>query len=268
MNNSSNPRITIEDNVVFMDYDWHNSLTVDAFINEIRRGGKVFDLGGLIIPDGLRAIAQLDNYVYGVIEYPPGVYPIQVRDHDYGRVKVYRVSMPYVAAFFRFSQVKDHILIGSVAPLFATRPLTDWKQMLYFPAFPNCSPYAMGMCGADMKPIKSNEPILIRVSQRVRDCIYNSIFNDDYVADCAYSVHYANDGGLTFEWWARATETDPLLWSTYKWKPYLTFRQCFDRWTVVWNDSNDTALNLTTKDLARIVFNYAAQHKTKKGTNA
>ena len=182
---NDNPRILIKDNTVFMDEKDENGITLTQFFNRLSHGNG-FDMNGLIIPDGLRVIYQHGGYVFGVIEYPPGVYPIRVRRKDCDRVDVFRVSIPYVAAFFMFSAFKNKtVIINRVAPMFATRPLTDWDQMLYFPAFPNCSAFGIGMCGSETKPILTKEPILIRVSQQVRDCIYNSIFNDDYSNECS-----------------------------------------------------------------------------------
>jgi len=275
-NASDNPRILIEDNKVFLDENWLTSITLTQFFNRLSHANG-FDMNGLIIPDGLRAIAQYNGLVFGVIEYPPGVYPVRVRDPDYENVKVFRVSMPYIAAFFMFSVFKNKsVIINRVAPMFSTRPLTEWDTMLYFPAFPNCSSCGIGMCGSETKPIGSTEPILIRVSQQVRDCIYNSNFNDDYASDSAYVMHYVRGTGLTFPWWARATETDPLLWSTYGWKRYQSLQTCFKQWTrdyyCEFDEPNGKGsgplINLTTGDLARIVFNYAAQQKTKKGNHA
>jgi len=238
------PTISFSDSYAYLNDT--NEIRIDQFVDRLQHTG--FDLNGLILPDGLRLITQpVPSYIYGVIEFPPGVYPIRY-------VGISRVSLPYIAAFFTLHCSLGNWWLDRVAPAFSVAPLTDRWQMLCYPAFPNCMMGYLGMCGGNADNFITGtgrkRPLLITAARLIRDSIFHSRFNHEYGNGSAYVAYYRRKG-FTFTKWSALTKKNPNFALTHDWVPMGTLERLWDSW-----GPRPRQLYHNANDLARIVFNH------------
>ncbi len=254
------------------------SMPLDTFLSHV--AGRRMDTGGVILPDGVKAVLSTGPITMWIHERPPGVHRFQWiapnSPSPFGPGTVYRpvrLALPYVIMVIVFA-ADDHgqlRLTQFNECFFRNAPLKSLEDPLCFPALLNCSRFEppdgrplSWICTQHLKVTPAmRQPDAGRRAtacfEAVRHCLLETAFNlssEHHEHSSWFTESQFLDARIaTVEAWEAATAADSLFALEVPWRPTgLSVRQLADR--IFKNQNAHTRTPRTATALARHVFHH------------
>lgn len=238
------------------------------------------DTGGVVLPDGIKAVLTEGPVTVWIYESPPTVHrflwiaPDSPAPFGQGaKYRTVRIALPYLIVFAVFAaQANGHLQLTSANEcFFRVEPLKSLDDMLHYPALLNCSRFEPSegrplswICTQYLKPtLAMRDPNLnkgMAVSfNALRRCLLEAGFNlssEHHEFSSWFTASREVDSRIqTVEAWENATALDPLFVLEVPWIPTRhTVRQVVER--TFKNLQAHTRVVNTASALARIIFNH------------
>jgi hypothetical protein len=253
-------------------------MPLEAFLAKV--AARRMDTGGIVLPDGVKAVLTEGAITIWVWECPPCVQRFQWIAPDspvpFGPGTTYRpvrLALPYLImlAVFAADASGQLQLSGANECFFRVEPLKTLDDALLYPALLNCSRFdppeehpLSWICTQHLKPtpgMRDPEPSrrLTASFEALRHCLLETGFNlssEHHEASSWYTASRQVDPRIaTVEAWESASEQNSLFVLEVPWlSAQHTVRQAAER---IFNQQQARAkAPRTAAALARVVFNH------------
>lgn len=253
------------------------SMSIEAFLGKV--AARRMDTGGIVLPDGVKAVMTEGAITIWVYECPPCIQRFRWIAPDspvpFGpgtQYRLVRIALPYliVLAVFAADAGGNLQLTGANECFFRVQPLKTLDDELLYPGLLNCSrfdppdghplswictehlPMSPAMCDPDAGKR------LVASFEALRHCLLETGFNfssEHHECSSWYTASSQVDPRIqTVEAWEEASSKNPLFVLDVPWLPaHHTVRQAAER---IFHHLNARAkAPRTAAALARIVFN-------------
>ena len=254
------------------------SMPLEAFLAKL--AGRSMDTGGVVLPDGIKAVLSEGSITIWVYECPPAVQRLLWIAPDspvpFGpgtKYRSVRLALPYLIMLVVFAaDTRGNLQLTSANEcFFRVEPLKSLDDPLLFPALLNCSCFEpqegrplSWICTQHLKPTPAmhNPDISKRLTanfEALRHCLLETGFNlssEHHEYSSWFSQSQKVDPRLaTVEAWEAATAENSLFVLEVPWLPAKhTVRQVAER--IFKQQQARAKAPRAASALARIVFNH------------
>jgi hypothetical protein len=254
------------------------SMPLEAFLAKV--AARRMDTGGIVLPDGIKAVLTEGAITIWVYECPPclqrflWIAPDSPAPYGPGtKYRAVRIALPYLIMLAVFSADSSGNLQLTAANecFFRVEPLKSLEDPLFYPGLLNCSRFEppegrplSWICTQHLRPTPGmRDPVLNKrltaSFEALRHCLLETGFNlssEHHEFSSWYSESQKIDARIsTVEAWEAASAESSLFVLDVPWLPtHLSVRQVAER--IFQQQQARAKAPRTASALARIVFNH------------
>jgi hypothetical protein len=263
------------------------TLSVEELFN--RLDGREMGTGGIVLPDGVKAIVPQGRLTVWIHQTPPKVHNFKWITNDspspFGRGTTYRearIALPYLIVLAVFGKTRDGRwgMTNANECFFRTAPLRSLDDPLFYPALLNCSKFdppegkPLSWICTQYLPVArlmrqpDDDQSMRRAFQALMHCLLETGFNyssEEHEDSSWFTESSRVDPRIaTVEAWEAASAESPMFVLEVPWLEVgLSVRQMIDR--IAANNRATKASVRSAGDIARIAFNYGKVRKPSDG---
>ena len=254
------------------------TMSIEELLERLDGGGM--NTGGVVLPDGVKAVLKRGSVTIWVHQTPPRLHRFKWIAADsaraFGEGTSYRevtIALPYLIVLAVFLQGRDNRLhlSGHNECFFRNEPLSDVSDRLFFPALLNCSKFAQPrgnplawictqhLSRAGHARVKDDNRRMRAAFKALMHCLLETGFNrsseENEGSSWFTESRVVDDRVSTIEKWDAASRDDPMFVLEVPWLDTgLSVREVADR--IAGNLRAGRAVPRSAADIARQLFNH------------